>query len=241
MDAHDSRPPGVRTRGASRRRPLALLGLCAFVTVVAVAQPAAGSALKGGESTFGHPTRHVVRHLKALSGPTPFPAGCPGAAQDDTHIAGAEIEPAVTTDPTHPRTVVATWQQDLGFGGRSDLIATSHDGGRTWTRHTIPGLTRCTGGTADSASDPWLAAGGDGTIYFTGAAISLATDPPVGTNVSSTSRDRGRHWTRPPSSCSWPCRCSRATCRRVSNGGKWSTSTPSPTRPRVPRASPTAV
>ncbi len=145
-----------------------------------VAQPGAATASAGGASTSGHSGRYVVRDLKVLSGPTPFPDGCPGAVQDETHIAGAEIEPAVTVDPTHPGTIVATWQQDLGFGGRSDLIGTSRDGGRTWSRSTIPGLTRCTGGTADSASDPWLAGGPDGTIYFTGAAISLATDPRSG-------------------------------------------------------------
>ena len=43
---------------------------------------------------------------------------------------------------------------------------------------------------------PWLSAGPDGTIYFTGAAIALATDPPVAANVSSRSRDGGKHWTR---------------------------------------------
>ena len=154
-------------RRARRRRLSALLPCCALVTVAAVAQPAAASPSAGDTSRSAHSTHYVVRDLKALSGPTPFLAGCPGAAQDDAHIAGAEIEPAVTVDPTHPRTIVASWQQDLGFGGRSDLIGTSRDGGRTWSRRTIPGLTRCTGGTADSASDPWLAAGGDGTIYFT--------------------------------------------------------------------------
>src|SRR3954468_6012301 len=187
-----------RTPGRhSRRRPLrALLLCCALVTVAGMAQPIAANASAGRASTSGDSGGYVVRDLKALSGPTPFPHGCPGAAQDAAHIAGAEIEPAVTVDPNRPGTIVATWQQDLGYGGRSDLIGTSRDGGRTWSRRTIPGLTRCTGGTADSASDPWLAAGGDGTIYFTGAAISLATDPPVGTNVSSRSRDGGRHWTR---------------------------------------------
>jgi hypothetical protein len=187
------RTPGRR---ASRRHVRALLLCCALVTVTGVAQPVAATASAGHASTSGNSGRYVVRDLRVLSAPTPFPNGCPGAAQDDAHIAGAEIEPAVTVDPSRPGTIVATWQQDLGYGGRSDLIATSRDGGRTWSRRTVPGLTRCTGGTADSASDPWVSAGGDGTIYFTGAAISLATDPPVGTNVSSRSRDGGRHWTR---------------------------------------------
>jgi hypothetical protein len=174
----------------------ALVPCYALVAVAVGAQPVAANASEARGSTSGHVVRYVVSDLKVLSGPTPFPGGCPGAAQDDAHIAGAEIEPAVTVDPTNPRIIVATWQQDLGFGGRSDLVSASRDGGRTWSRRTIPGLTRCTGGTADSASDPWVAAGGDGTVYFTGAAISLATDPPIGTNVSSRSRDGGRHWTR---------------------------------------------
>jgi hypothetical protein len=183
-------------RTPGRRRLRALLSCCCLLAAAGVAQPVAANAFVARASTSGHSGSYVVRDLRALSGPTPFPAGCPGAVQDDAHIAGAEIEPTVTVDPRHPGTVVATWQQDLGFGGRSDLIGTSRDGGRTWSRRTIPGLTRCTGGTADSASDPWVSAGGDGTIYFTGAAISLATDPPVGTNVSSRSRDGGRHWSR---------------------------------------------
>ena len=144
---------------ASRRRLRTLLPCCALVTVAGVAQPVAAAASAAGSSTSGHDGHYTVRDLSALSGPTPFPHGCPGAAQDDTHIAGAEIEPAITVDPSRPGTIVATWQQDLGHGGRSDLIATSRDGGRTWSRRTIPGLTRCTGGTADSASDPWLSAG----------------------------------------------------------------------------------
>jgi len=195
MESVHDNPPRARNRLARHRPLLALLSGCALVTVLTVAQPAAASSSAGGGWSSGHHGRHVVRAVKPLSGPTPFPQGC-GGPQDGTHIPGAEIEPAVTVSPRHPRTIVATWQQDLGVGGRSDLIGTSHDGGRTWSRHTIPGLTRCTGGTADSATDPWVSAAGDGTIYFTGAALSLATNPPVGTNVSSRSRDGGRHWTR---------------------------------------------
>ena len=55
----------------------------------------------------------------------------------------------------------------------------------------------CTGGTADLGSDPWLSAGGDGTVYFSGLAASLATDPPTTAVVASRSRDGGRNWPAP--------------------------------------------
>lgn len=139
--------------------------------------------------------QYEVKHLQAISGPSPFPAGCPGAVLDETRIAGAEIEPAITVNPAHPRNIIATWQQDVGRGAaRTDLIGTSRDGGKTWKRVTIPGLSRCTGGSFDSATDPWLSAGPDGTVYFSGAAISLASDPPPAVLVASRSRDRGRSW-----------------------------------------------
>ena len=122
--------------------------------------------------------QYKVKHLQAISGPSPFPAGCPGAILDETRIAGAEIEPAITVNPAHPRNIVATWQQDLGPGAaRTDLIGTSRDGGRTWKRATIPGLSSCTGGSFDAATDPWLSAGPDGTIYFSGAVLDFSTEP----------------------------------------------------------------
>jgi hypothetical protein len=138
---------------------------------------------------------YTVKRLQAISGPSPFPGGCPGALLDETRVAGAEIEPAVTVNPAHPRNIIATWQQDLGRGAaRTDLIGTSRDGGRSWTRVTIPRLSKCTGGSFDSATDPWLSAGPDGTVYFSGATLSLASDPSPAALMASHSRDRGRSW-----------------------------------------------
>jgi hypothetical protein len=154
------------------------------LVVVAVALPAGAVARP-----------YKVKHLQVISGPSPFPAGCPGARLEKTRVAGAEIEPAITVNPANPRNIVATWQQDLGLGAaRSDLIGTSRDGGKTWKRATIPGLSRCTGGTADAATDPWLSAGPDGTVYFSGATLDFAADPPPATLVASRSYDRGRSW-----------------------------------------------
>jgi hypothetical protein len=153
------------------------------VVLVAAVSPVAAAA-----------SQYKVKELKAISGPSPFAAGCPGALFDETHITGAEIEPFVTVNPANPRNIIATWQQDLGFAARSDLIGTSHDGGKSWTRVTIPGLTRCTGGSYDAASDPWVSAGPDGTVYFTGLPASLASELPAIALVASRSRDGGQSW-----------------------------------------------
>src|SRR5438046_1110978 len=74
-----------------------------------------------------------VKALRLLSGPTPFPAGCPGAAFDSTAIAGQELEPSITVNPANPRNLVAAWIQDVGpSAARTDLTASSLNGGRTW-------------------------------------------------------------------------------------------------------------
>ena len=142
---------------------------------------------------------YKVKNLQAISGPSPFAAGCPGARADGTNITGRELEPAIAVNPANPRNIIATWKQDVGpfDGTRSDLIASSLDGGKTWMRSTIPGLSVCTGGTADAPSDPWVAAGGDGTAYFSGLAADLSTDPPTTAVVASHSGDGGRTWPAP--------------------------------------------
>jgi hypothetical protein len=144
---------------------------------------------------------YKVKDLQAISaGPSLFPAGCPGAFHDSEKPTGLETEPAITANPANPRNVVATWKQDVSpaFNARDDLVASSLDGGKTWQRTTIPGLTRCTGGTSDTASDPWVSAAGDGTVYFGGQSGLTSTDPlPLIAIVASHSGDGGRHWAAP--------------------------------------------
>ena len=158
-------------------------------TVVAVALAATVPGLATAEP-------FMVKNLRAISGPSPFAAGCPGALHDDTNIIGYELEPMITVNPANRRNIIATWKQDVGpfDGTRSDLIASSFDNGKTWSRSTIPGAGLCTGGTADAVSDPWVSAGGDGTVYFGGLAADLSTEPPTTAVVASHSRNRGRNW-----------------------------------------------
>ena len=162
---------------------------------------AAGIAVAAGilvpPTASAHPLR--VTRLTSASGPSLFAAGCPGAFHDEAKTTGLVIEPAVTVNPANPRNIVATWKQDVSdvFNARDDVVASSLDGGRTWRRTAIPGLTRCTGGSADTASDPWVSAGGDGTVYFGGQSGRVSSDPPPIAISASHSSDGGRHWATP--------------------------------------------
>jgi hypothetical protein len=173
---------------STHRRKLALLGLLAFVVALAATLPAA--AARGS---------FKVKRLQAISGSTPFAAGCPGGFHDQEKINGLVIEPMIAVNPANPRNIVATWKQDVSaeFNARDDLVASSLDGGKTWRRSTIPGLTRCTGGTSDTASDPWVSVAGDGTAYFGGQAGLTSTNPASIAIVASHSRDGGRNWAAP--------------------------------------------
>jgi hypothetical protein len=41
---------------------------------------------------------YKVKNLKAISGPSPFPTGCPGGFRDETKIPGHELETAITVN-----------------------------------------------------------------------------------------------------------------------------------------------
>jgi hypothetical protein len=162
---------------------------------------------------------YKVQRLRAISGPSPFPAGCPGARLDETAIAGHELETAITVNPANRRNLIATWKQDVGpETTRSDVVASSLDGGTTWTRSTIPGISACTGGSADAASDPWVSADRGGTVYFAGLPAVLTGDEPLTAIVASRSRDGGRSWAVP------------ATLAEIGPGREQPAITGSPTR-----------
>jgi hypothetical protein len=175
-----------RRRSSRRLRIVVVIGSIAFALVATAPAGANAGPFK-------------AKDLRAISGPSPFAAGCPGALQDETNITGYELEPMITVNPANRRNIVATWKQDAGpfDGTRSDLIASSLDEGKTWSRSTIPGIGVCTGGTADAISDPWVSAGRDGTVYFGGLAAGLSTEPPSTAVVASHSRDGGRNWPAP--------------------------------------------
>ena len=174
------------TRAVTRRRViLALLVATAAMPAVAAAHP-------------------YTVDLRQVSGTSPFAGGCYGAAFDETMITGQEVEPSITVNPANPRNIVGTWKQDVGPDStRSDLVASSLDAGRTWRRRTIPELSKCTGGTADGGSDPWVTAGLDDTVYVSGLAPHFQGSTPLNAVVVSRSPDGGRTW-RVPATISPP-------------------------------------
>jgi hypothetical protein len=92
----------------------------------------------------------------------------------------SEAEPHVAVDPADPSIVVAVVIQ--GRPPYSAIgYATSHDGGRTWSGGSLPGLTAATGGVFESAQDPVVAIGPDGTVY----ALTLELDGPAGARTRS--------------------------------------------------------
>ncbi len=97
--------------------------------------------------------------------PAPLPSTTPAAlavrisADTFTDPLGqhdTEVEPSAAV---HERTIVAAFQvaRQRIAGGSAIGVAASFDGGSTWSSTTLPGITRITGGIADSASDAAVA------------------------------------------------------------------------------------
>ncbi|MFO1352499.1 MAG: sialidase family protein [Gammaproteobacteria bacterium] len=116
-----------------------------------------------------------------------------------------EIEPWVEVNPTNHDNIVAFWQQDRwSNGGSRGLVAgVSGDGGETWQSVVVPGLTDCSGGTYERATDPWLSFSPDGTLHQISLAFDIDPPPDVpnlnGPNalLVSKSSDGGLHWSEP--------------------------------------------
>ncbi len=134
----------------------------------------------------------------AISGATPFTAGCNGAPQSGIRYASAEVEPSLAVDPTGAGHLVAAWQQDRWSNGGADgLVAgVSFDGGLAWTRTPVP-LSRCAGGSAgrggdyERASDPWVTIGPDGVVHLVGLGLSSGGRAAI---LVSRSTDGGLTW-----------------------------------------------
>lgn len=149
--------------------------------------------------------------LVQISGESPFGAldscgnfpgtvGTPGS-----NFLNSEIEPWVDVNPANLENIVAYWQQDRwsNGGARSLVAGVSLDGGSTWETVVVPGLTDCSGGKFERASDPWLSFSPDGTLHQ--ISLSFNIDPPsnlpalFGPNalLVSKSKDGGLTWSDP--------------------------------------------
>lgn len=142
--------------------------------------------------------------VQLLSGPSPLAGACP--VNDRTILYGPfgageerEDESDVAVDPRDPRRLAVAWMQDSGTG---IVVASSDDGGRTWMRTVVPGLSVCTGGSADRVIHPRLVFDDGGTLYLATSPLDgFWPDPRSASShiAVSSSSDSGRTWTTPVS------------------------------------------
>ena len=110
--------------------------------------------------------------LVQTSGASPF-AGCTtddvaGQAGDDsTNYLHSEVEPFIDVNPTNPANLVGVYQQDRWSdgGARGNVASVSMNGGTTWTQVVIPGVSVCSGGVYQRATDPWVSFSPNGVAH----------------------------------------------------------------------------
>ena len=126
----------------------------------------------------------------AVSGQSPF-LDCPEVQSG--HIQST-VEPCVSVNPADPRNIIAVWQQDrLTDEGALGIVAgVSLDGGLTWTNNVLHGLTPCSGGIYERASDPWVTFASNGDAYVSVNVFNLSDN--LNAIVVLKSQDKGLSW-----------------------------------------------
>jgi hypothetical protein len=143
---------------------------------------------------------------RPLRRPRPTPGGPPNLRiSDDILEADArsaaqpetEAEVSLAANPTNEAHLVAGYQEDRfeGGGARALTSAVSFDAGQHWQEGLLPELSRAAGGPFERASDPWVAFGADGRVYYATIAFD-ETQPDNGVTVSA-SDDGGLTWGAP--------------------------------------------
>jgi hypothetical protein len=132
--------------------------------------------------------------------PTDLFAACKPGNQMGTFFPDTQVEPLLAVDPTNLNHMVGAWQQERWDNGGSFGIAAAvtFDAGLHWTQVVIPGISTCSGGPFDRASDPWVSFGPTGTVYV----ASLGIDGNVNAETASAilvnrSTDGGLTWSQP--------------------------------------------
>jgi len=142
------------------------------------------------------PLPSTIPGLVAVSDNAPWNSSCQGPGRGGTVFPNAEVEPSIAIDPTNPQHLIGVWQQDRWSNGGSNGIvsAATFDGGHTWTRSTAK-FSRCTGGSYDRATDPWVSIGPGGTAWQ--IAYVFDESAPNRAMLVSRSTDGGRTWQDP--------------------------------------------
>src|SRR5580704_12499254 len=171
----------------------------------------AGLAACGGSDSNlgpadGPPAYSSVPLLKVSQANTLAP-NCDGVTAEGTLFGGTAIEPQVAVGPTGSTNVIAVWQQNRWSTGGSQAIgvASSIDGGNSWSLSNAPFFSRCAGGNSSNAgnyaraSNPWVSFAPSGAAYalalaFTGDVLASGSSSAM---LVAQSLDGGANWTLP--------------------------------------------
>jgi hypothetical protein len=116
-------------------------------------------------------TATTATALPASTGGLTVSVGAPVRLSGDVPMAGAcgttnGNGPHAAIDPSHPTHVAVVYS--VG-NAAADAVASSTEGGATWTRQLLPGLTSCSNGPDGVPGDPMIAVGAGGsTVVSTG-------------------------------------------------------------------------
>lgn len=146
-----------------------------------------GSDAGGG----GAAAEFMASEPVTVSEPTPF--GDCGVIPDKPESKGSETEPWIVVNPTNPDNMVAAWIQGPAVG---HVASATFDGGATWESAVIPGISECSDGDYERASDPWLAFAANGDLYTVALSLDLGESQRSAIQVSK-SVDGGRTWGAP--------------------------------------------
>lgn len=147
------------------RRLVVAIAVVVSLAVFAVG-PAGGSAV----------TATTPQQVSDLS---PFGPACGQAAGGGDLFVNSEVEPWVDVSPADWDVVAALWQQDRwsNGGARGNVLGVSTDGGTTWQVVAAPGVTDCTGGEFDRASDPWVSFSPNGDLHLMHLVLDIEAPP----------------------------------------------------------------
>jgi len=174
-----------------------------FFACVAVLVGVAGAAFRIAPVSAQGPIPVRGPLVRVAPGPSPF-AGSDAdhpEQQDGTVTQNSEVEPMLVVNPVNPLNIVVTYQQDRwsNGGARGDVVATSFDGGQTFTVVPVPGITSTTGGPFLRGTDPWLSFAANGDLYV--SSLLLSGNPTQGFTGNAVainkSTDGGLTWGAP--------------------------------------------
>ena len=179
------------------------LAVVALVTLVAAC---GGSSSPSSVTPAPVPPPFTSVQQVRVSQASTFTAGCDGVPANGTLYTNTAVEPYLVASPFNPMNLIAAWQQNRWSTGGSQglMLASSVDGGMSWTLTTAP-FSRCTGGRAGNlgdyarASDPWLTVSPSGFAYalslsFTGATLAPGSSSAM---LVARSADFGVTWQLP--------------------------------------------